>query len=121
VRMLRSSTRRRPVDAVEVEDASRAGQPADTGGDQAPAALWIGRVPGGVGSPGSGGCRPVRSGRTGLCEWSWSEARRRLVGGVAGLEFVLEQHECADQTEGTVNGGSWSGCVSGPPEHTFVS
>jgi len=117
--------RRRSVhragDRVDVEDASRTGQPADSGGDQAPAALWIGRIARGVGSPGSGGCRPVRGGRAGHCEWTLSEARRQLVDGVAGLEVVLEQHECANQAEGVVNGGSWAACVGGPPEHTFVS
>jgi hypothetical protein len=48
-------------------------------------------------------------------------ARRRLVGGVAGVEIVLEQHECADQAEGTVNGGLGGVLLGDPPEHTFVS
>jgi hypothetical protein len=112
---------RRPVELVAVEDSSRPGQPAVPGGDQAPAALRIGRIPRGVGSPGSGGCRPVRGGQTGLRKWNGSEARRKLLGGVAGLEIVLEQDECADQAEGAVNGADWGWGVSGAPEHTFVS
>jgi hypothetical protein len=106
---------RRPVERVEVEDpARRPGPPAVSGDDKAPAALWIDRITGGVGSPGSGGCRPVpQQGESG--------ARRGLIGGAAVLEVVLEQHECTDQAEGTVNGALWGVRVSRAPEHTFVS
>lgn len=105
----------RPVEPLEIEEtSSRSGQPAVPGDDKAPAALWIDRIAGGVGSPGSGVCRPALGQRG-----SW--ARRGCIDGRAVLEIVLEQQECANQAEGTVNGALWDVGLSGAPEHTFVS